>query len=180
MSAQRIASRYAKSLIDLAVEQNCLEDVKGDLENFQSLVADSREFHLLLKSPIVSGTKKQAILKEAFEGKYNPLTLGFMNLMISKGREQYLAEAAQEFDAQYKSMKNISAIKLITATKMSDAEVEAIRQKMLSSTETASNVDITTEVNPDLIGGFVIEFDDKVYDASVAHKLAKLRKQFAS
>ena len=150
------------------------------MENFQSLIADSREFFLLLKSPIVNSSKKKAILKEAFEGKYNELTVAFMDLMIAKGREQYLPEAAQEFDAQYKAMKNISAIKLITATKLNDAEIEAIRQKMLGSSETSDIVDITTEVNPDLIGGFVIEFDDKVYDASVAHKLAKLRKQFAS
>ena len=72
----------------------------------------------------------------------------------------------------------ISSVKIITAKKLSDAAVASIKEKLVGSNDTYKNIEIETEVQEDLIGGFVIEFDDKLYDTSVKHKLALLRKEF--
>lgn len=178
MSVQRIASRYAKSLMDLAVEQNKLERILEDIQSFHA-AANVRDFYLMLKSPIINATKKEAIVKAIFSGKYDELTMAFLNIIIKKGREPHLPEIAEEFIAQYRAKKGISSVKLITATPVTSELIAAVKSKLLASGETtATSIEITTEVDPDIIGGFVVEFQDKVYDASIAHKLEGLKKEF--
>ena len=178
MSVTRIASRYAKSLLDLAQEQNKVERILEDVQALQQ-ATKQRDFELVLKSPIVNTEKKQAIIKEIFNGKFDELTMGFLDIIVRKGREPYLANIADEFIVQYNATKELSTIKITTAAPMEAGSLEAVRAQLLASSATNKNVEIQTAVDPAIIGGFVIEFDDKLYNASVAHKLALLRKEFA-
>ena len=75
-------------------------------------------------------------------------------------------------------MQGITTVKVTTAAPLSKEALEDLRTKLIASVTTAKNVEIETIVNPDLIGGYVIEFGDKLYDASVAHKLESLKKEF--
>ena len=177
MSVHRIASRYAKSLIELADEQNKLEDITEDIKSFQRALAN-RDLYLLLKSPIVSVDKKKQVFKALFEGKFNEMTLAFLNILTTKGREAYMPEIADEYLDQYKKIKHISTVKLTTAEALTADAVEAIRKKLEESKVTDEHVEIETAVDPELIGGFVIELDDKIYDASVANKLEELKRDF--
>jgi len=179
MSVIRIASRYAKSLIDLAVEQDKLERVLEDIKSFKKAV-DNRDFYLLLKSPIINATKKQQIFNELFEGSFDVMTSAFLKIILTKGREAYLPEIADEFINQYKEIKHISTVKLITAAPLGAETVSRIKQKLVASTATEAHVELITKVDPDILGGFVIEFDDKLYDSSVMHNLELLRKEFAN
>jgi F-type H+-transporting ATPase subunit delta len=163
--------------MDLAIEQNKLERVLEDVQSFQA-ATKVRDFYLLLKSPIVHASKKVSILKELFEGKYDELSMAFLNILVNKGREEYLPEIAEVFIDQYRALKGISLVKLITANPVDDKVIKDIEAKLLASEETAKTVEITTEVDPDLIGGFVIEFEDKMYDASIANKIEELKKEF--
>lgn len=178
MSVTRIASRYAKSLLDLAQEQNKLERILGDVQAFHK-ATEQRDFFLLLKSPIVNPDKKGIILKEIFGSKFDELTMAFINIVLRKGREGYLPDIASEFIRQYQAFKHISKVKLTTATAISSESLDAIKKQLQESSKTEANIEIETAVDPDLIGGFVIEFDDKLYDASVAHQLNQLKKQFS-
>ncbi|RMG87337.1 MAG: ATP synthase F1 subunit delta [Bacteroidetes bacterium] len=177
MSAIRIAHRYAKSLIDLAQETGKLERVLEDVKVFNE-AAKNRAFYLMLKSPIIKSDKKANIFKALFEGKFDEMTMAFLNILLKKGRESFLPEIAKEFLAQYKAIKHISTVKLKTAAPLSKEVLEKIKQKLLESSVTDQKVEIITETDPELIGGFVIEFDDKLYDASVRHKLDLLSKEF--
>lgn len=177
MSVQRIAARYAKSLIDLADEQGKMDKVLEDVQSFRE-VAKNRDFALLLKSPIVKGDTKQKIFNKLFQGKYDELTMAFLNILLKKGRESQLVEIANEFIFLYKKRKHISTVKLTTATQLSAEAVEIIRKKLLESNATDEKVELVTAVDPSLIGGFVVEFEDKLYDASAAHKLSLLKKEF--
>lgn len=76
MSVNRIATRYAKSLLDLAVEQNVLEAVKSDIETFVKMV-ENRDLYLLLKSPIINATKKESVFEVLFGARFNKLTNAF-------------------------------------------------------------------------------------------------------
>ncbi|MEL6635933.1 MAG: ATP synthase F1 subunit delta [Bacteroidota bacterium] len=177
MSITRIASRYAKSLLDLAVEQNKVERVLEDIQAFRKAV-EVRDLYLLLKSPIINLDKKGSILKILFEEKFDELTMAFLNIIVSKGREPFLPEIADTFVQQYRELKNIATVKLTTATPWNDASLEALRKK-LEDSSTGGEVEIVSEVDPKIIGGFVLEFDNKLYDASVAHQLEALRKEFS-
>ena len=177
MSVHRIANRYAKSLIDLANERGSLDRVLEDVESFNK-VCENRDFQLMLKSPIVTSDKKEQIFDKLFSGKYDELTMAFLKILLKKGRESLLADIGAEFIYQFKKIKHVSSVKLTTATKLSEKAVETIHQKLLESTATDQKVELETAVDPKLIGGFVIEFEDRLYDASVAHKLGLLKKEF--
>ncbi|MBX2891904.1 MAG: ATP synthase F1 subunit delta [Saprospiraceae bacterium] len=178
MSVTRIASRYAKSLLDLAVEQGKLEKVSADMNTLGAAVK-SRDLYLFLKSPIIHADKKNAALDAIFKDKLDSLTLAYLHLLVNKGREAYVPEIAAAFIAQYKSLKKITTVKVTTASPLSDAVLADLKKKLLESGATAENLDIETTVDPELIGGFVLEFDHKRYDASVAHKLDRLRASFS-
>ena len=177
MSVQRIASRYAKSLIDLAQEQGKLERILEDVNSFRE-VAKHRDFALMLKSPVINSDKKEKIFVQLFGGKYDEMTMAFLRILLRKGREAQLADIANEYILQYKVIKHISTVKLVTAVKLSDETVKTIHGKLVASTATDKNVELITEVDPGLIGGFVIEFEDRLYDASVSHKLDLMKKDF--
>lgn len=179
MSVTRVASRYAKSLLDLAKEQNKLDKVLEDIQSFKKAIAN-RDLYLLVKSPIVNTTKKETIFKELFHGKYDELTMAFFDIILRKGRESYLPAIVSEYEKQYKALKGITEVSITTATELSDAELQKIREKLLASEITAQELEFTTKVDPDIIGGFVIKIEDNLYDASVARKLNDLRKEFSS
>jgi len=177
MSVQRITGRYAKSLIDLAIEQNKLERILEDVQSFKK-VSDNRDFYMMIKSPIVKAGKKQSVIKALFEGKYDELTMSFLRILIQKGREPYLIEIADDFIAQYKKIKQITTVKVTTAKPMSTSALSTLKTQLQRSAQTDSNVEIETAVDTDLIGGFVLEFDGNIYDSSVAHKLEALKRKF--
>ena len=179
MSVQRIAGRYAKSLLGLAREQNKLDRVLEDVKSFQA-ASKNRDFYLLLKSPIVNARKKLSILDALFKDKYDEMTMAFLRILVNKGREPYLPEVAEEFITQYKKIKHISTVKVTTAKPMTAAAMEALKAKLTASDATAQSVEIETAVNPELIGGFILELDDKIYDASVAQKLEEVKRSLLS
>lgn len=173
----RIASRYAKSLIDLAIEQGKLDKVVEDMTAFAA-AAKIRDFALLLKSPIVKGDKKAKVIQAIFGAKIDPLTTSFIDIILRKGREADLGEIAQECISQYREIKGISIVEITSAQSLSEETLQAIRQKLIQSKHTHNTVEFVTSVDPELIGGFIVSFDDKLYDASIRHQLDLLRKQF--
>lgn len=177
MSVQRIASRYAKSLIELAQEQNKLEAVTEDMKTFRDLL-DNRDLYLLLKSPVVGTDKKKQIFKTLFEGKFDQLTSSFLDVLTTKVRESYMPEIVTEYLAQYKRLMHISTVTVTTPTEPDEKTLSAIKAKLLESKVTDEKVEMISVVDPNLIGGFILEFDDKIYDASLSSKLEGLKRQF--
>lgn len=179
MSVTTIASRYAKSLMDLCVERNELETVVKAMEALKDVISN-RDFYLMLKSPIIKTEKKLSIMNAIFKGKTDPMVLAFINILTKKGRENILPEITNEFINQYKIYKRISTVKIKTAKSMDDALLNAIKSKLENTEAAMENVEIETEVDESLIGGFVLQVGDKLYDASVSHKLELLKKDFQS
>jgi F-type H+-transporting ATPase subunit delta len=179
MSANLIASRYAKSLIDLAQEQNKLDQVYGDITGLKEAV-ENKDLFLLLKSPIINAAKKNSILKTIFDGKIDSLSTAFIDIVVRKGREKILPEIMNEFIKQYKTINKITSVKLISATALEAAVLDNITKELSSSDSTDEKIELDVEVDPSLVGGFVLQIEDKLYDASVAHQLSKLRKSFSS
>lgn len=177
MSVTRIATRYAKSLLDLAIEQGKLEQVHADITSLRGAL-QNRDLMLMLKSPIISNDKKAGALKALFGANMDVLTMAYMNLLVNKNREGYLPEISAEFVNQYKTLKGISTVRVTTAAPLGEEMLASLRTKLAASGVVSSNLDIQTIVDPDLVGGFVLEFDNKRYDASVAQKLNELKAQF--
>ena len=177
MSVQRIAARYAKSLIDLAQEQHKLERIREDIEAFQE-ITKNRDFKMLLKSPIIHPAKKQEVVNAVLKGRFDEMTQAFMRILISKGREMYLPEVAAEFLHQYKHIKGITEVKVTTAVPLSEELLVQVRRRLTQEGLTEQQVELQPRIDPDIIGGFILEFNGNLYDASVATKLDELKKSF--
>jgi len=177
MSNARLAGRYAKSLLDLAIEQGQLETVYADMKYVQAVCKASAELVNLLRSPIIKADQKNSILTAVTKDKVSVLTASFNVLLVKKGREGELPEVANAFIEQYNALKGIHQVTLTTAVEVSDDIKKSIEQKVKSSNEFGS-VELTTHTNPDLIGGFVLEFNNNLLDASVLRDLKDIKKQF--
>ena len=176
MQNPRLASRYAKSLIDLAVEKDQLAAVHSDMLLLKAITRSNADVVALLRSPVVKDDKKVNILCAILDGKISAITSGFIRLLAIKGRESVLAEIAVEFEKQYNILKNITRVKLTSATPLEAGLLNMIREKV--ETSAGRKVEIETAVNPDLIGGFVLETGNELFDASVLRDLKDIKKQF--
>jgi F-type H+-transporting ATPase subunit delta len=173
----RLAGRYAKSIIDLAVEKDQLAVVHDDMQYLGAVIKQSREFLNLLQSPVISADKKGKVIDAIAKGKISDLTLTFTHLLITKNREFYLPEIVKAFIEQYNRIKGIHKIKLTTATEISDEVKNAIINKVKSDTS-IDIIEMETVVKPELIGGFVLEFDNNLVDASIVRDLRDVKSQF--
>ena len=177
MPNPRLATRYAKSILDLSIERGQLETVYNDMQFLRNVCRSSREFVNLLRSPVVSADKKQSIVDAVTKNNISDLTALFIKLLISKGREEDMPEIASAFVQQYNELKDIHKVKLITATEVSDELKNSIIEK-LKREANLPNVELESRVDDKLIGGFVLEYDNNLVDVSVLIDLKDISKQF--
>ena len=177
MSNIRLATRYAKSLLGLAVERSELEKVFSDMQWLQSVCKSNRDFINMLRSPVIKSDTKGKIVKAVAGNNIGQLTDTFIHLLISKGRESALPEIATSFIQQYKEVKKIYSVKLTTASPVSDELKKSIVDHIKSTTD-MQNIELETAVNENIIGGFVIQTGDKLVDASIAYDLKEIARQF--
>ena len=177
MQNPRLATRYAKSLLDLAVEKNSLEATLKDMQVLDSICRKSHDFAVMLKSPVISGDKKLSVISLVLKSyNINELTNAFIYLLITKGRELNLPEIAGAFVTQYNALKNIRTVTLTTAAPMSNNIKSSLVAKIAGYMPN-DTVDLKTEIDESLIGGFVLEVEDKLYDASVKKSLNDIRSK---
>lgn len=172
-----VASRYAKSLLQLATEKGQLEKVFADMQYVQSVCAGNKDFVTFLNSPIIKTDKKVAVLKAVFSGGISDMSLNFFNILANKRRESYMGDIAKSFIAQYKEQKNITTAVITSATGI-DAGARAKILELVKQ-NTKGEVELVEKTDKNLIGGFVLRIGDKQVDVSIARKLNELRKSFS-
>lgn len=171
-----VATRYAKSLLQLANEKGQLEKVYADMQLVERICEENREFTNFLNSPIIKTDKKTAVIREIFSGKVSEITLGFLIILTQKRRELYMKLIAAEFAAQYKEYKNILTA-VITSAVGIDSTIKAKVLELVKQTA-KGEVELVEKVDKKLIGGFILTIGDKQVDASISRKLNDLRKTF--
>lgn len=177
MQNPRLASRYAKSILDLAIERGELEKVYADVQWLQAVCKSNRDFVNLLRSPIIKNDTKRKIIEAVTAGNISELTAGFNRLLVAKNRERFLPEIVNAFIAAYKAHHKIRTVQLTTATPVTDSMRSAIVEQVKKSAG-FEKVEVEEKVNPELIGGFVLQVGDQLIDASVAYDLRAIAKQF--
>ena len=176
MQNPRLATRYAKSLLDLSVEQNELAEVYADMKLLQQINKSNPDFVALLRSPIITSDKKDKIIDAVVGDKVSKLTMLFVRLLTTKTRESNLPEIVTAFITQYNKLKNIQTVKLTTATAISDDLKNSIIAKLKDSV--TGDIEIETSVQDELIGGFKLEIGGTLIDATILRDLNDVRKQF--
>ena len=177
MQNPRLAGRYAKSLVDLAQEKNQLEQVYTDMKYLQDVCKQSKEFTNVLRSPVIKADVKDKILTEVISKKIGPLAAAFIHLIVKKGRENTLPEIAFAFVEQYNAIKGIHRVKLTTVSPASEELKTAIANKVKTDAKLA-HVELENVVNEAIVGGFQLEYNGNLIDASIARDLRDIKKQF--
>lgn len=177
MSVYRVSYRYANSLMQLAVEKNIYDKVAKDAELIYNALDSSRELRVVLKSPVIKSTEKTKLISAIFAKNVSPETEKFLEFVIEKGREDILFEIFKEFMNLRDKREGIIRTKVVSAVDLNDE----IKNKITSQLEqkTAKKVVSSYVVNEKIIGGFIAEVGDTVFDSSVRHQLQLLRKKFS-
>ena len=173
----RLAARYAKSILDLAIERGQLDAVYNDMLFLRDVCRVSPELVGVLRSPVIKTDKKKKILDAVTAGKISDVTMAFNHLLMSKGREAWLPEIVIAFIDQYKQHLGIQTVRLTTAVPISDAVKQSILDKVKAD-RNVRQIELNTEVKEELIGGFVLEIGDQLIDTSIAFDLHKIKQQF--
>ncbi|MGY6520271.1 MAG: ATP synthase F1 subunit delta [Mongoliitalea sp.] len=178
MSDIKVASRYAKALLELAIEKKQLEEVTADIKEFLAVAEANREFQLLLHSPIVNADKKKNVIHALFGKHANAITLSFYDIVTRKNRSNVLVSTAKEFVRQYNVHKGIQVAYVTTTIALTD-ELRKSFQSIVTEISGMEKIELVEKINPDLIGGFVLKVNDKLLDDSVSGKLRTLRTKLA-
>lgn len=177
MSAStRIATPYAKSLLDLARERGQIDAVTADMEHFGASMSN-RDLKVMLKSPVISGEKKLKVMDALF-GNYNEITKAFLRIVTNKHREDALPDIATEYMRILRKEKGISQVKITSAAPLEASAIASIQAKLQVDGLATDKIEMETVVDPALIGGFIIEVGDRYYDASARAQFNTLRKEF--
>lgn len=178
MSEIKVASRYAKALLELSVEKNQLEAVMGDVQKLLSIASQNRDFVLMLESPIVSPDKKLNILKALFDKTANKITKTFFEIVTRKNRSNVLLVTASEFQRQYNLHMGIQVAEVTTTLPLT-ADLRNSFVEIVKEISGLEKVELVEKIDKDLIGGFVLRVNDKLLDDSISGKLRTMRLRFA-
>ena len=179
MADTRVANRYARSLITIAQEDNSLEIVHQDAQAFLETCRQNREVSLALSNPVVPQNKKLNIAYKIFQNQLSERTVKFIQLVIKHQRGDTLIPVFERIVTQYKRINGIvDAAVHAPLTLKPDVQEQLKAIVKQKKGESANTVNLSVIENPDILGGFMLQFEDKLLDKSVATQLKTLRESF--
>ena len=178
MSELIVAHRYAKSLLDFAIEKNVVDAVYTDTVGFKETCEGSKDLVLALKSPIIKHYTKLAILNKLFKSIFNPITYSIFVIITNKNRESILPAIAKQFINLYTEFKGIQKAEITSASALTEDQKKAVTK--IVKDYTGKEVQLTEHIDESLIGGFILRVGDQQIDDSIRRKLNDLKVTMAS
>ena len=164
-----ISTRYARALLKSATDAKLEDQVYQEMMTLDKSFTDVPVLRQTIDNPMLDKAKKQMLLETAAGGKPCTLTQTFIALVLKEDRENMVQFMAYSYVMLYRKQKNVIRGKLTTAVAVSPAMEQKMRRMVESHAQ--GTVEFETEVNPDIIGGFILEYDTYRMDASVKSKL---------
>ena len=173
MNESKISVRYARALFQSALEKNILDRVYEDMILVSEIckIPETKEF---LNSPIIVPSRKEAIFHGILGNSVENITLSLIDLTVRNGRESFVPAIARVFIHETKKYKGITETVLTTAIAVDDKVKKQIADLIKSNFNT--KVELRENINPDIIGRFILQVDDNYIDASIRNKLRKISK----
>lgn len=173
--ASRAAVRYAKAVLELAKDQKSADAVNDDMQLIANTIADSKDLSDMLQNPVVRSSVKKTVLNEVFKNT-NTITQGLFDTLISNKRLSILADVADKYTHLYDELKGTEVAQVTTAVPLTEAlekKVQAKVKELIGKEAAIHNI-----VDESILGGFVLRIGDIQYNASVANKLNRLKREF--
>jgi F-type H+-transporting ATPase subunit delta len=174
MKSTKAAGRYAKALLELALDQKKIEVIESNMQQILTVANEAHDFQVFLSSPLIKVDKKLEVIKSIFSN-FDDLSISFLEMVAVKRREAMITEIAAAFLSQLKDHRGIVSVTIISA-KTLDAQTKAeITAKISASVK--GTLEITENVDESLIGGFIVRMGDHQIDASVSNQLNRLKQE---
>jgi F-type H+-transporting ATPase subunit delta len=173
---EEIAEVYGRSLFAVAKEQDKLDVIREQVGQFADALQENRDLAVFFFSPYFSTPEKKDGLEKAIEGADETL-INFLELLIEKHRMPAIFRIRRYFDGLWEQENKILPVQISTATELDDAIVKQIGDRIAK--DTGQRIELTTDVNPDILGGIVLRVGNSILDASIRNRLDNLRKHVA-
>ena len=178
MRSHRAATRYAKSIIELAKEQKVLDEVHSDMQLFSAVIEENRVFAVMLKNPIINHDKKRKVLHALFDTRMNKLTILAFDLITKKNRESILAEISTELQVQYNTIKGLQVAEITTTINLDDELREKFNE--LVAEISGKKAKLKEVVDESIVAGFVLNVGDRRLDHSIKTQLNNIKRELTN
>ncbi len=172
-----ISVRYARALLKSATEAKIEDAVYAEMQTLAKSYVEVPQLRFTIDNPMLSKDKKEPLLLTAVGEKPSDLTKTFIKLVLKEDRERVMQFIANSYVTLYRQQKNVIRGRLITAAAVTPATEQKMRQMVEGKTN--GTVEFESEVDPDIIGGFILEYDTYRMDASVKTKLNSILTQLS-
>ncbi|MDT0558092.1 ATP synthase F1 subunit delta [Ichthyenterobacterium sp. W332] len=175
MSGSRAAIRYAKAVLSLATDQKSSEAVNSDMKTITNTIAQSEDLNQMLQSPVVRSSDKKAVLTSVFKDA-NVVTTNLIDTLISNKRLALLNDVAASYMQLYDQMRGTQVATVTTAIPLT----ADLKTKVLTKVKelTGKEAEVENIIDESILGGFILRVGDIQYNASIANKLDKLKREF--
>jgi F-type H+-transporting ATPase subunit delta len=171
---EEIAAVYARSLFEVASEQDKLDDVRDQLGAFADALGENRDLQVFFFSPYFSTAEKEDGLDRVVSGA-DPTIVNFLKLLIEKHRMPALFRIRADYEAMWEDENKLLPVQITSAVELDSATVKQLGDRIAEQTD--RKVDVSAQVDPEILGGIVVQVGNSVLDASVRNRLEQLRKQ---
>jgi F-type H+-transporting ATPase subunit delta len=174
---EEIAAVYARSLFEVAREQDKLDAVREQLGEFSDALSENRDLQVFFFSPYFSTAEKEDGLERVVSGA-DPAIVNFLKLLIEKHRMPVLMRIRADYEALWEEENKLLPVHITSAVELDGSVVKQLGDRI--SEQTDRKVDVSADVDPDILGGIVVRVGNSVLDASVRNRLEQLRRQVAT
>ncbi len=175
--SSRAAIRYAKAILQNANENNTEAVVFGDMQSVYKTIEDSRELQAVLQSPIIKANDKKEALLKIFNGQ-SEATHSLINILVENKRTSLLSKVAKSYVDIYNDQQGVKVATVVTAVPLSSELEDKIMAKVKELTG-SEKVTLNSEIDPAIIGGFILRVGDIQYNASISNQLGNLKREFS-
>lgn len=173
--AKLVSDTYGQALFELALENNCLDEITNEVTSVKEAFVNNAELLALLNHPKISKLEKTQVVENVFKNKVSDMIVGLLTTMIDKSRTAQIIQVLDYFLKQSDEYRFIGNASVISAVELSASQKDDILTKLIATTKYKS-FKINYEVDKDIIGGLIIRIGDRVVDSSIKTKLEKLSK----
>ena len=173
---EEIAQVYARALFEVAEEQDKLDTVKQQLDEFADALHDNREMAVFFFSPYFSAEEKKDGLHKAVEGA-DPAFMNFLEALIERHRMPVIFRIRTDFEALYDKSKKLLPVLVTSAVELDPETIESLGKRI--GEQTGNEIELSSKVDPEILGGIVLRVGNFILDASIRTRLEQLRREVA-
>lgn len=178
-TVSEVALPYAKALMDIAKENGVIDAIGSEVSSLLEALRNSDELTQFLSNPLIDPEAKKGTLRQITEGQVNPAVTTVLLLLVDRNRIMYLEDVLEQYQVLLRELKQTVLADVVSAVPLSEEQTATIRDRV-AALSGAQNVELSVQVDPDLLGGLIVKVGSQVIDASLRGQLRRIGMQLAT